>query len=373
MKDCRIVSVSDVHLGHRKNDTFEIVLALRKYILDPALLKETDIMIIAGDLFDRLLDLENEYLGEIQLFMVSVLHACEKHDVTLLVLEGTPSHDRRQSHMFDTLVLATNSKADYHYVTTLDILYLEKYDAHILFVPDVWRPTAQETLDEFKDLLKSKGLTQVDLAIMHGQFEYQLPPHVKSVALHSAEEYHKLVKTHIFIGHDHTHSRYGIITSQGSFDRLVHGEEEPKGFVQAIIKNNEATIWFIENKDARTYNTVDCTDISLQDTIEYLQEYVKSLRMDACVRIKAEKNHPIFSNMAELVKISATIDWSKKSDDEKPTQSANLSGVSDLDQEWTPIHIDSDNIVKTLLDRLKTKSVTPEQLTFIQSQLEELR
>ena len=373
MKDCRIASISDIHLGHRKNDTFEILKALRKYILDPTLLREIDILIIAGDLFDRLLDLENEYLGQIQLFMVALLQACAKHNVVLLVLEGTPGHDRKQSHLLVTLQTALQCPVELHYVTKLDILYLEQFDANVLFIPDAWN-TAQEAQDEFKELLKAKGLSQVDLAIMHGQFEYQLPPHVKSHAIHNSSEYQKLVKVQTFIGHDHTHSRLGNIVSQGSFDRLVHGEEEPKGFVRADISNNKASIWFIENKDARTYNTVDCTGMSMAETIEYLTDYVKPLRMDACIRIKAESNHPIFSNMAELSKISATIDWSKKDiREEKTTDSTNVSGVTEIDNEWSPIHIDANNIVKTVMDRLQSRTVTPEQLDYIQSTLEELR
>lgn len=373
MKDCSIVSISDIHLGHRKNDTFEILRCLRKELIESGILAQTDILIIAGDLFDRLLDLENEYIPGIQLLMAALLNACERFDVILLVVEGTPSHDRGQSHMFETMAKAMKSTCELHYVTQLDILYLERYDAQILFVPDVWRPTAQETLSEFKELLKAKGLEQVDLAIMHGQFEYQLPPHVKSVALHSSEEYQKLVKVHIFIGHDHTHSRFGKITSQGSFDRLVHGEEEPKGFVKADIRNDKATIWFIENKDARIYKTVDCTGLSMEETVQALEAVVKTLRMDSCVRIKAESNHPVFSHMAELSKISATIEWSKKQDSEEIEKpQVNVSGLTEMD-EWAPIHIDANNITKIVMDRLKMKTITPEQLDFIHNQLEELK
>jgi len=61
-------------------------------------------------------------------------------------------------------------------------------DIWVGFVPDESAPTTYQKLSQIHDLLRTKGLDQVDQIFMHGQFGYQLPPHVKPQK-HSSDAY----------------------------------------------------------------------------------------------------------------------------------------------------------------------------------------
>lgn len=349
----KIGSISDVHLGHSKNRTIEIIRKLRKHILENPETTELDLLILAGDVFDQLLDLNSPDLNEIDFFISDFLHFCSKHDIPLRVLEGTPSHDWMQSERFITLANILNLKnLDIQYITNVHVEYMERYNIHILYVPDEIQPTTDKTLSLVKSTMAAKGLTQVDYAVMHGQFEHQLPASIKNIPRHDSKEYLKLVKQLIFIGHVHTHSVYDRIIAQGSFDRLRHNEEEPKGWVKAFVENDKHQIFFIENTQARIYKTILCKDVELEKTLEYIRETVKDLPADSCVRINAESKHPIFANMDALVRMYPTIVWSKKIKDDEEVFVEESSSADEI--EFIPTTISRDNLLELMMPRLES-------------------
>ena len=77
----------------------------------------------------------------------------------------------------------------------------------------------------------------------------------------------------IFIGHVHKSSQYGRIIAQGSFDRLSHGEEDPKGHMRATRKTDGThDIVFIENKKAKKYITISCLYLPIEDAISKIDK-----------------------------------------------------------------------------------------------------
>lgn len=253
----KFASFSDIHLGHQRTTTPEILESLRHCLDDNEVYKNVDFLIFAGDVFDRLLELNNPHLFQIDLWMAEVIRQCHYHDVTLVILAGTKSHDRDQNERWVTINNIVKNPCRLHYADTVEITYFKEWDLNILFVPDDWNTDSSITLKEVKDLMSSKGLTKVDLAVMHGQFQHQLPEFIslKSPVTHSNEEYLNLVEHYILIGHIHTHTVYDRILAQGSLDRLSHGEEEPKGFLMGEInlRGDRTNDWysFVENKKAK--------------------------------------------------------------------------------------------------------------------------
>ncbi len=342
---------SDIHLGHKKNPTSNIIKALEESIFNNQQSTQWDILYLAGDVFDTLLELKSDEVGEIELFATNLLRHCSKHDIVLRVLEGTPSHDWKQSQVFSRMKEIAKIELDYQYIDTVSIEYIEKFNIHVLYVPD--EPPFQntdETFNEVKRLLQINGLTKVDYAIMHGQFDFQLPAHIKNLPRHSSKDYLDIVRYYIFIGHIHTHSLFDRIMAQGSFDRLSHGQEELKGYAVSIVDEYEQNIFFVENKLARTYITINCENLDLKNTIEYIRDKCFSLASNACVRIKAELKHPIFSNMSELIKMYPTITWSKLVAEEKDKKTIVEKQEDDI--LYTPITIAKDNIVSLIRTRL---------------------
>ena len=287
MKDCRIACFSDLHLGHKSNDTLKIIQCLRNEIFDKPLLENIDALFIAGDVFDRLLQLDYPGLPFIDQFFADLLKKCKRTNTVLRVLEGTPSHDRGQSSRVVTVEELIQSGCDFRYVNTLEYEHIESLDCHVLYVPDEYKPDTAETLTEVKELLKDRGLKQFDIAIMHGAFAYQFPAHLK-IPTHDINEYENLVRVIIFIGHVHTHSRSGKVFAQGSFDRLRHGEEEPKGYGIAEIRNNRANALFIQNKQARVYKTIQLYNKDVESAFKALKQALANQPIDACIRIEAE-------------------------------------------------------------------------------------
>lgn len=372
MRDYRIATFSDIHLGHRKNSAGEMIEALDQLIFGDRLLERIDMLIFAGDVFERLLDLDYPYLDDIDHWIARILTGCARHGVSFRLLKGTHSHDQSQPERFVTLAsILQLENLDFKYFDKLDIERHEDSGADILYVPDNLSHDSSETLANVKELMAARGIDQVDIAVMHGMFDYQQPEGIVIAECHNSMAYKEIVKTIIFIGHVHTHSRNGIIVAQGSTDRLKHGEEEPKGFVIAEIQNNKAEIYFIENKLARVYNTVKVYGMDLQDTLGFLEKYVEPLPGNACIRVEAEPSHPVFSNMEELTKLYPTISWSKLPKDVDDTEVKEVVFSETELQTWVPISLNKTNIVDTLLNLLQPK-LTETELSYIGKELQEL-
>lgn len=346
-KTFNLAVISDIHLGHQKNKAIDIIKGLRNAFPDNNETGELDAIFLAGDIFDRLLDLPNDDVNEIDLWIADLLRICSKRNIILRILEGTPSHDWRQSTRFQTIYEISKYSVNLKYIDNLSIEYLPDLDINILYVPDEWTISAEKTFSQVQELLKSKDLNQVDFAIMHGNFNYQLPPVAKKTQRHNEEAYLALVKHYIFIGHVHIHSSYDRIIAQGSFDRLNHGEEGPKGHVRASVNNKNKEFFFIENKLARVYKTLNCKNLDIDNTLQFIKKKVNPLPENSCVRISAESNHSIFSNMNQLVSMYPTVTWSKLSKSKEVVKQE-----EELIEDHKPITINKQNIETLLMDRL---------------------
>lgn len=369
-KDFKIAAVSDIHLGHKRNKAEDIIYALGRAFPNNQETAELDMIVLVGDVFDRLLDYPDEDVTHIEYWIYDLLTLCSRNNIKLRVLEGTPSHDRFQSEAFNKIKTASKLNVDLKYVKTLDIEYIEDFDKTFLYVPDEWEVTTDKTLADVKALMSSKKLSKVDFAFMHGNFDFQLGSHIKKIPRHDSEEYLKLVKEYIFIGHIHNFSFKDRIIAQGSFDRLAHGEEGPKGHVRAVItEDGERSFYFVENNLARIYNTYKCYKYTLEETLEYLRKKVSKLPSRSCVRIEANHNHPVFSNMSQLITMYPTIVWTKlPKSEETEVEIIETDDIEIYDQ----ITISRDNIVSLMMNRLTNLGVQTNILSRSEKLLTEL-
>jgi DNA repair exonuclease SbcCD nuclease subunit len=312
MNNLKIAVISDIHLAAKNNPTKNIINNLCNALPDNEETAELDIVFLAGDVFDRLVNLPEDEVFEIDMFICYLLQLCKKHNIKLRVLDGTKSHDWFQSARFVELNNIVKYKTDVVYVRDLSIEYIEEYGINILYVPDEWSTSTQDTLDQVRTLLSVKGLDKVDFAIMHGQFDYQMPLLAKKIPVHDSKAYLDIVREYIFIGHVHTHTFFDRIVAQGSFDRLSHGEEEPKGHVRAEINldTSEKQWFFIENKGAKIYKTIKCSDrLNLESSLNKIKTQIKNVPDYSAIRVYANKGHPILENKHELTKIAPLMVW----------------------------------------------------------------
>lgn len=278
MKELKYLVISDIHLGHNNTKTDFIINNLKSFFIKyNKELTGIKIIFLAGDVFDRLLTTHSvDYVLAYEWLMELYIH-CIRNDICLRVLEGTPSHDWKQATMFSMIIKKINQQADFKYIDKLYIEKNNKLGISILYIPDEYKPKATDTYAEVLKLLQENELSKVDIAVMHGQFKYQLPIVLESS--HDENDYLNIVKHYIHIGHIHTPSTFNRIIANGSFDRLKHGEEENKGAILATIGEEEDSFVFLENRKAKIYKTITF------ENEEKLMEDIKTLPKGSNVRI----------------------------------------------------------------------------------------
>lgn len=351
-KYLNILELSDIHLIHPRTPTRHIIENLRREIPDTAETGEYDMIIIAGDLWDRLTNLSNPDLIEVNIWTVELLKMCKRRDIVLRILEGTPGHDWEQCRMIPFLNEHANIGADLKYVTTLSIEYLERFGIHLLYVPDEWRPDTDDIWAEVVELLREKQIEKVDFTVLHGAFNYQLPGHLTTVPVHIPERYLEITQYAVFGGHVHKHSVYDRILVAGSFDRLTHGEEEPKGHLRVkVFPKGDLECQFVENKNAFIYKTVDCTGLDVDTALEFIGSEIQSLPAGSHVRIRGNKTDDIMVSMDVLRKEFPVFEFTTKANTDREQLSQKT--LETFQPTHQAVSITKSNISELLLGQLK--------------------
>lgn len=371
VKKIHLATLSDIHLGHRRNCASEIIKNLRCAIDDSAATAQLDLIFLAGDVFDDLLLLNNDEVLEIDLWIYWLLTLCVKYDIVLRVLEGTPRHDRKQSKRFELINEVMGNVVDLKYVTEISVEHIERFGIDVLYIPDEATETPEKTLCIAKEVMAARGLEQVDFAIMHGCFDYQIP-YLASDHKHDSKAYLAMVRYLIFIGHVHTFSQLDRITAQGSFDRLAHGQEEPKGHVRATVyQNGEREVTFVENTGAKKFVTLKCQENTLEETLVEINELVQTLPPYSHVRLDLNVDHPLLASTDTLIRRFPMITWEKIV---RETGEESVIAESEASEdEYSPITITRENIVQMVMNRVAYHpDITNELLVLAQEQLEKV-
>lgn len=212
---------------------------------------------LTGDYFDCKLDMNDSKSKVATGIFLEIYETCRKYNKYFVVLRGTYSHDFSQLDHFVSL----SSYNKFFLVNTVEELDID--GLKVLVIPEEY----MEDQDEFyKPFLKKK----YDIILGHGLFKYNaFEPNaserpMSTMPLFDENQLMKMAPLIIF-GHVHTHSNFkNNIYYNGSFSRLCHGEEDPKGFLivfyePADTKNHEVTL--LENELAPIYKTLKIENI----------------------------------------------------------------------------------------------------------------
>lgn len=369
--------LSDVHLGNKRNTTTEIISNLDQYFENYSVhsrFSKINIIFIAGDLFDTLLDAADDDVQEINLWLGRLMRFCMRFNIKLRILEGTPSHDWKQSKAAVTVFSLLEKEIDFRYISTLHIEHMQDLGIHVLYVPDEWTASTDLTLLQAKELMQEMGISQVDIAIMHGAFPHQLPPAAANSPKHDTAAYLSMVRYFISIGHIHTFSVLERIIAQGSFDRLSHGEEEAKGAVLCHIDDKVGNSFeFIENKGAKIFKTIELKFPDLDRSLVQVQKVLSKIKDNSYVRIMANKNHPLYIAFEELKDRYPMYVFTKTSKEDELEKERAIQNSAVLDEQYSAITINRENIVSLIMHEVKTKhNLNPEKLFLLNNQLEKL-
>jgi DNA repair exonuclease SbcCD nuclease subunit len=364
--------ISDIHLGNPRVPTHDIISRLEKAFPSNAKTGELDILFIGGDLFDQILNLPENQVTEIHLWMYRLLGICKKWDIKLRVLEGTPSHDRGQSALFDTVNTVSKIGADCKYIDRLSIEHMDDLDLDILYIPDEWRHDPDDTWSDVQEALNKAGIDKVDYSIMHGVFEHQLPAHLR-IPTHIGSRYLGITRKYISIGHHHTMVVRDRIIAQGSFDRLRHGEEEAKGFFKVTsrdrVKCDNDTLLFVENKEAATFKTINLVGMD-EDTIKNRLNEVCLYRQGSHIRVVIDKFSPSMGLVQSYIKAKVEFKWSTVAEGE--TGSKEIKPV-EFDKTKIAVDIGKRDITQVLETRLRTKGHSDKFISKALSLLEAIK
>lgn len=365
--------LSDIHLGARKTTAQEIIANLTVFFNHFKTINNFDdlkTIFIAGDLWDDTIQLASDAVSDFLKFWANLAQWCEFKKIELIVLEGTPKHDRLQGKTVETYTKLIAPNLDFTYVRDLSILYIASLQAHVLFVPDECRETAAKVYEDVQGLMTEQQLAQVDFAIMHGMFFFQLGHIPVDTKVHREEDYLRIVKYYISIGHIHTAKHYDRIYAQGSFDRLSHGEEEPKGcYYFKESKPNHWTPIFMVNHGAKVYKTVKLHGKLDEEQFEKIKQKIQSLPAGSHVRLQytdsttIKENKTLFSeSFKQYIFSIEEANSSKKK--QKPIK---------IDQSYERIVLNKTTLVPVLLRTIETTYRDPSlDLPLLQRELDEL-
>jgi hypothetical protein len=294
----------------------------------------------------------------------------------LRILEGTPSHDRKQARAAEKIKEVSGLQVDMRYIEHLHIEHMKDLDIHVLYIPDEWTTKTSETFRQVQDLMQNMDLKQVDIAMMHGMFSFQAPKGIKSIPVHREEDYLPIVKRFINIGHDHVHKTSGRILVQGSFDRIAHGEEGPKGAILCRIYEDQQQdeYFFIENKSAKIYKTIDLKSEDLDNSLVELRRELKKIPEDSYVRIRAPKTHPLYVAFDDLKVQFPMYYFSKASEKDDVSGYQIMQEAVNLSEEYIPIEITPTNIISMIVDEVSSKyNFTVRNLELLKFLLEDVK
>lgn len=377
------LNISDVHLGSKSTKTKWIIAGLDdlfQFYEPNSRFKDVAIIFIHGDLFDQAMMFNDPETDIIILFLSRLMNFCHRYGIKLRILEGTPLHDRNQSKVADTVYKVLGKEFDFRYVRALEIEFLKDLQTHILYVPDEWTSSHEETFRQVRAKLHEHGIDKVDIASMHGMFKYQAPNGVDSIETHREGDYLPIVRDFINIGHHHTHSVYSdpslssaTIIAQGSVDRLTHGQEEAKGVVLCTIDDQMGNSYeFIENKLATTYKTIKLPSNDFEKSIKKLDKELAGLRDESRVRLLLGKGHPFYQSMEEIEQRFPQFKFSRK-DIKEEAQAEKENVLSKFVFNYQPIHIDKNNIVSLVSQEVKRRmDLSLDDLKLLESKLEAL-
>jgi len=359
--------LSDIHLGNTRNKTENIVNNLRLYLKEHhALIKQSNIIFLAGDIFDKLLMNSSKELVLATEWLTEVVMYCKHNSIKLRILEGTPSHDWEQAKMLTAVIMKLKLNLDYKYINTLDIEIMHDTGLTILYVPDEYKHNAMDTYNEVIKLMKEKNLLKVDIAIMHGAFKYQLPM-IELESSHDEELYLNLVEHYISIGHIHTSSVFKRILAEGSFDRLVHGEEEDKGGMLITISPNDNSFKFLKNKHALTFKTFDYRGLTYDTVITSLDADIKKVPKGSHVRLFVDDD----TSLVRAVKTfkNKYSDYIFKIETKEKTK-ANEVNIMEKVEHIDSFNIDRNNIKELLKIEIKKHNVDEKDIEIFDTELE---
>ena len=284
----RIIHTGDLHLGfpiYKEEVNYDYFKPFSS-LVDYAIENKVDLVIIAGDLFDK-----RDPLTNIQRGFARELHRLVKNNIPVFIItgnhEGAPNPERNiHLDVYSELEIegVTIAKRIANYkIANLNIIALPYPFKRNLMYKDEYREKSEDEIaaamnevmiEKFKKIYDSLDKTIPTIIVAHvpvyeghvgselyGNFGVDLPI--------SIEEIDESDVSYVALGHFHERQ---VMNSKkylhpfvycGSLDRITFGEESSeKGFYDVTIdeRTHKANFIFVKNQDARKFYTINVSN-----------------------------------------------------------------------------------------------------------------
>ena len=262
-----IVSTADLHFGYiDPKITYQI---LKEQFIDKIkLLPKLDIIVIAGDIFERKYMANSDPITYGTLFMGEVMQIAKLHNASVIVVMGTREHDADQLKLF--YHYKNNPDYDIYIAEQLQFVYTK--GMKILCVPELYG-IPEEQYDEFLNH------SFYDMCIMHGTIKGAVyGDNVKEGRLFTIDDFKYCIGP-IVSGHVHTGGCFEKdFYYTGSPIRYKFGEEGNKGFLITLFDlDTRRYIMHLEPIESFRYDTIHIDELLLSDPKEVI-DYINNLK-----------------------------------------------------------------------------------------------
>lgn len=315
------VHIADIHFGVM--DPLYQYNILKDQFINKIKDIHFDILCIDGDLFDHKFMSNSDPVLYASLFISDLVSLCKNKNATLVLIEGTRSHDAGQYKLFYHYL--DDSSIDIRIVETMRFEYIK--GAKILCIPEEYNKGS----DYYNKFLFESG--QYDLVFMHG--------HIKGAIYQDTYDGLDSEKAPTFVIDDFRNCRGCIVSGHvhipgcfngyfyycGSPYRWQFGEEQDKGFLVTLHNLNDSSHYvhfeIINSHKYTTINIDDLLSLPPEDAIKYINNIKDTQGIDFIrleITIDPKEEH------------SATIDLIKKYFKLNNTVSIKNSNKSKQDQ-----------------------------------------
>lgn len=273
----KVCVISDIHLG-RGNSNDILNELYEKFI--PVLNEDLDLLVIAGDYFDRVLRL-NENASKIAFqLMDNIVSLSKTYNFKIRIIKGTKSHDFNQLDHFKKYDTGKDDFAIIENVVVEEFnLPNNEENINILYLPEEY----VDSLDYYNDYFNVDF--KYDLAFFHGTMDFagytKFIDNKSGAPTFNSKQLSNLVYGPIVGGHIHIADSSNNVYYTGSFSRTRFGEEQDKGFIVYEYDTNLKTydLKFIKNDLAPTYVTVNLEDVYDKVGGSNLDEAINNINM----------------------------------------------------------------------------------------------
>lgn len=352
----RYLTLSDIHLGNKNTKIEEMIMSLKKFFLQYGKhIKNMDYIFLSGDTYDRLLNNGSKEAILALQWLMDLAEYCFNNNIKLRILEGTRSHDFGQVSNISAVIEKKYKGLDFKYIVDHSIETCVTTGLSIMYLPDDLYHDGSLAYSKSVELLSQHHMDKADIGIFHGSFNYQLP----IVTIESAMDeklFMKLFNYFITIGHIHKHSVYsGKIIAPGSFERIAHAEEEPKGaVVHVIYPNGDKEYSFLVNENAVIYHHIDVHCTSVDMFYKTMKKRLRTFPINTRFRLGIEKSNPLAYALKEISDMFPNYIFTKK----------DIGGVEetkvleDMLDEYSTITIGAGTVIELMEKELKSKGDT---------------